>query len=321
MSTLTASSVNPAAHDASTGRRATGLVVGDNYGIVLGCPRSGTTYLSRLLKTIPEFECMIGTLLPTSIPHVVNQPLSPSVYNALAVGFERSLDAYLHSGRYNSRAMAVQKWANARTGICGLYNAIFHPREQPARMIYKEPALAFAPQFVLDAFPTGKILHIYRDGRDCANSLVKTYDVLTDEKLRSPLSMEARMGRPYDDRYIPWWVEEGRDEEFIQSTPYVRSIWMWSFMVRQCHNVLQPLEDGNSENILQVRYEDLVSDPKTYGPAIVEFFGGQPTRALERLLANARTSSIGKYKRRPADEIRAAERIAQSELELYGYDV
>jgi hypothetical protein len=107
------------------------------YGIVLGCPRSGTTYLSRLLTTIPEFESMIGTLLPVAIPHIVNQPISQPVYKALAVGFERSLDDYLHSGRYHSRAMAVQKWFNASTGLRGLYRALFRPRPQPKCMIYK----------------------------------------------------------------------------------------------------------------------------------------------------------------------------------------
>jgi hypothetical protein len=289
------------------------------YGIVLGCPRSGTTYLSRLLKTIPEFECMIGTLLPVAVPHVVNQPISRTVYNALAVGFERSLDAYLHSGRYHSRAMAVQKWFNAPTGLRGLYDAVFRPRGQPARMIYKEPVLAFAPEFVLDAFPDGKILHIYRDGRDCAHSLVRTYDVLTDEKLRNPLSTEARMGRPYDDRFIPWWVEEARDEEFIRSTPYVRAIWMWSYMVRRCYDAFADPEPASRSHIMQVRYEDLVREPRKYGYAIVDFFGGKPTRTLDRLLDDAYTASIGKHKARKPAEIADAERIAGTELDRYGY--
>jgi hypothetical protein len=289
------------------------------YGIVLGCPRSGTTYLSRLLKTIPEFESMIGTLLPVAIPHIVNQPISQPVYEALAVGFERSLDDYLHSGRYHSRAMAVQKWFNAPTGLGGFYRALFRPRPQPKCMIYKEPLLAFAPEFVLDAFPKGKILHIYRDGRDCANSLVSTYDVLTDEKLRSPQSTEARMGRPYDDRLVPWWVEEGREKQFIHSTPYVRSIWMWKYMVRRCHEAFARLDPEESQRVLTLRYEDLVRSPMEHGEAIVEFFGGEPTPALRKLLSQARTSSIGKHKRRDPAEIQAAERVAGDELAAYGY--
>jgi len=314
------SSVSSASLSSDLDTAPPGIATGQQYGIVLGCPRSGTTYLSRLLKTIPEFECMIGTLLPIAVPHVVNQPLSSEVYDALAIGFERSLDDYLHSGRYHSRAAAVQKWFNTPTGLWGFIRALQGKRDMPARMIYKEPMLAFAPRFVLDAFPEGKILHIYRDGRDCANSLVRSYDVLTDERLRSLQGSEMRIGRPYDDRYVPWWVEEGRDAEFIQSTPYVRSIWMWKTMVRRCYTVLHDDDTQRRHDIMTVRYEDLVSNPEEHGRAIVDFFGGKPTRALDRLLARARTSSIGKHQRhQTAEDIASAERIAGPELSLFGY--
>jgi hypothetical protein len=68
-----------------------------------------------------------------------------------------------------------------------------------------------------------------------------------------------------------------------------------------------------------LRYEDLVREPQKYGRAAIDFFGGTPNRALEKLLANARTSSIGKYKRRDPDEVAAAEAVAQTELEACGY--
>jgi len=289
------------------------------YGIVLGCPRSGTTYLSRLLNTIPEFETVVGTLLPVAIPHVVNQPLAPEVYQALAIGFERSLDAYLYSGRYHSRAGALQKWFATPTGIGGLIRALQGKRDLPKRMIYKEPFLAFAPEFVLDAFPDGKILHIYRDGRDAANSLVRTYDVLTDDKLQTLERSEMRIGRPHGNRYVPWWVDEGHEEEFLSSSPYVRAIWMWMVMTRACREAFSQPEVRESGRVFSLRYEDLVREPQEYGRAAIDFFGGTPNRALEKLLANARTSSIGKYKRRDPDEVAAAEAVARTELEARGY--
>lgn len=291
------------------------------YGIVLGCPRSGTTYLARLLNTIPEFETVVGTLLPVAVPHVVNQPLEPEVYHALTIGFERSLDAYLHSGRYHSRARAIQKWVATPTGVAGLVRALQGKRDLPERMIYKEPFLAFAPQFVLDAFPNGKILHIYRDGRDAANSLVKTFDVLTDEKLRNLKQSEMRIGRQVDDRYVPWWVAEGREEEFLSSSPYVRAIWMWMIMVRGCRKAFSRPEIRASGRVLTMKYEDLVREPIEHGLAIINFFGGTPNRALEKLLGEARTSSIGKYRRRDPEEVTAAEQVAAAELSKHGYKV
>jgi hypothetical protein len=186
-------------------------------------------------------------------------------------------------------------------------------------MIYKEPFLAFAPEFVLDAFPSGKILHIYRDGRDAANSLVRTYDVLTDDKLRTLERSEMRIGRPHGDRYVPWWIDEEREEEFLSSPPYVRAIWMWMVMTRACRETFSQPEVRESGRVFSLRYEDLVREPQEYGRAAIDFFGGTPNRALENLLANARTSSIGKYKRRDPDEVEAAEAVAQTELEACGY--
>jgi hypothetical protein len=297
-----------------------------NYAVVLGCPRSGTTYLSRLLKTIPEFESLVGTLLPVAIPHVVNQELTPAVYDALAQGFERSLDAYLHSGRYHSRAAALQKWSQAPTGLADLWDALHGRREQPQLMIYKEPALGWSPRFVMDALPDARIIHIYRDGRDCANSLVRSYDVLTDEKLADLNGSEMRLGRPYDPsgadpRYVPWWIEDTDADSFMAASPYVRAAWMWTSIVRRCHEAFAPVNGTARDNVLFLKYEDLVGAPDIYGRQVLEFLGGKPTKAFEKLLNEAHTSSVGKYKRRDPDEIRAAERVAGIELERYGYSL
>ena len=288
------------------------------YDVVLGCPRSGTTFLMETMSALPDVECMTGTLLPVSIPQIVNADLSPALYEALAVGFERALDDYMQSGRFHSRAAALQKWANAPTGLRGLWKAVRGKRTLD-RLLYKEPFLAFAPEFVYHALPDAKIIHLYRDGRDCANSLVRTYDVLTDDNLTHLLGAEMRLGRKVDHRYVPWWVEEGREEEFLAASPYGRAIWMWAYMTRRCHTFFSQPEVASSGRVLQLRYEDFVQHPESHGKRILDHLDLQPSRGFWRRLRTAHAGSIGKHERRADAEVEEAQRIAGAELALYDY--
>lgn len=290
------------------------------HGIVLGCSRSGTTYLMSVLNTIPDFECLSGTLLPVAIPHVVNQDLDPDVYDALAIGFERAVDSYLHSGRYHSRAAALQKWYQTRSGFGDLLKALRGHRDLPDLFVYKEPAFSFAPEFVLRTLPTAKIIHLVRDGRDVANSAVNSYDILTDDNLTRRQGLTC-LGRKYDHRYVPWWVEEGEDKAFIKSSPYVRAIWMWKYMVQRCHDVFSQPEIAESGQVLLVSYEEFMNAPTKIAPKILDHLGAEPTTAFWRRLEEAHTRSIGKYKRRSPEEIRHAEDIAGEALKAYGYEL
>jgi hypothetical protein len=288
------------------------------YDVVLGCPRSGTTFLMEALNGLPDAECMIGTLLPVSIPQIVNADLSPAVYDALAIAFERGLDDYMASGRFHSRGAALQKWVNAPSGIRGLLDAVKGERSI-TRLIYKEPFLAFAPEFVYRALPEAKIIHIYRDGRDCANSLIRTYDVLSDENLTHLMGAEMRMGRKIDDRYVPWWVEEGRESAFLAASPYGRAIWMWAYMVTCCHDFFSQAEVKKSGRVMLLRYEDFMQDPVTYGQAVLDHLDLPSSHSFVRRLKQAHTDSIGKHERRPDAELEEAERLAGDALRLYGY--
>jgi hypothetical protein len=286
--------------------------------IVLGAPRSGTTFLMGFLDALPRAECVSGNLLPVGIAHLAAQQLPDEARDALRRSFRCSLVDYLESGAYNSRAGALQKWWAADRRARALRAAARGVRNENL-LVYKEPFLAFAPELACDALPQARIVHIFRDGRDVADSLVRSYDVLSDAKLAGLDSNEVMIGTRIGDRYLPWWVGEEDAQEFFDAAPYVRAIWMWREMVGRCRERLQRPDVAASGRVLSVRYEDLMRAPLQQGEAIARHLGRSLTERMRRRLQAAHTRSVGIHKRRERHEITAAERVAGSELAAYGY--
>lgn len=287
------------------------------YCFVFGAPRSGTTYLQKALSLLSSTETKIGQLVPVATFHIANQAIPNNVYEALAVSIKRNIDVYL-SGEYKSRFLALEDWWNAplqKERLSHIFRRGARPR--PDWFIYKEPFLSFAPELTVESIPDARIIYIYRDGRDVANSLVESYNVLTDKELRNLRSTEMRLGRSYDDRYVPWWVTREREDEFMLATPYARAIWMWMYMVRRSHQFFQ--RSKLDDQTLHVKYEDFMREPHRIGNQILDFLNVEGTRAFERHLNQARTSSIGKHLERPKDEITTATNLASNSLNRLGY--
>jgi hypothetical protein len=285
---------------------------------VLGAPRSGTTFLMSALGGLPSAECVSGNLLPVGIAHLAAQDLPAEVREGLERSFRVGLGDYLTTSLYHARSASLRKWWAASRHVSTLAPAIAGKRLE-RMLIYKEPFLAFAPDYAYQALPDARLLYLFRDGRDVADSLVRTYDVLTDEKLADLESDEVQLGRRLGDRYVPWWVSEHDGAAFLTASPYLRAVWMWREMVRRCGEFFDRPEVKSSGRVLRVRYEDLIRDPLTQGQAIVEHLGLQLTPAMRKQLGGAHPRSIGIHRRREQAELVEAERLAGAELGALGY--
>lgn len=229
---------------------------------LLGAARSGTTFLGDCVGRVPQITYHHE---PPS-----TKAAGRYVFQALW-GFQRSRWFY----------STVYRWL-IRTQLDG-----------GLRFCEKTPTNAFLIPFLDRAFPDSQFVHIIRDGRDVALSHIQKPWLL--ESSRGSIVREP--GGYLHGPYAPWWVEEGREREFEETSDIHRMSWAWRRYVEAA------LRDGpalGADRYLEIRYEDLVTQTGECGDLLASFLGiDRPgsRRVLGDALSRADPSSIGGWRR------------------------
>jgi hypothetical protein len=154
---------------------------------VVGCPRSGTTFLAGAIGALPGFVDL-GEVHPLKAAIPTLACLPPEA-----------------AGQEVRRVLQ-------RVRVLGLV-----PR---LRGVEQTPETAFVLAAALDAYPQARAVHLLRDGRDVVCSLLergwlRAGRTDTDDA-RRPLGSYAR-----------FWVEPERRDEFVRVSEARRAAWAW----------------------------------------------------------------------------------------------
>lgn len=219
----------------------------DRLVFVIGSPRSGTTFLAGAIGSVAGFVDL-GEVAPVkaAVPELAAMPPDAAA-------------------RRLRRILAVAR----RVGLVGSVRAV----EQTPELAHVATALPLA-------FPDSVTIHIVRDGRDVACSL------LEKSWLRREQTRTDDAGLPYGS-YARFWVEPERRAEFETASDARRAAWVWRSYVTAARAAPKAIE---------VRYEELASDPDSVARTLAERLG-TPPGPLTSALRDVHASSVGRYVR------------------------
>jgi Sulfotransferase family len=252
-------------------RRGRKLGTEERVVLVVGSPRSGTSFTGRALGSLPGF---------VDLDEV--QPWKAAIPALLGLSDEEiapQLRRILERVR--------------RLGLAG-----------GLRGVEQTPETSFVLAAALRAYPEAVAVHVVRDGRDVATSLLE----------RGWLSAE-RTGA--DDARLPFgpyarfWVEPGREDEFTHVSDATRAAWAWRRYVTAAGAV--------PERTVVVHYEQLVTDPAAAAAPVAARLDVDPG-LVTAAFAQAHDTSAGRWRRDlTAEQLADVEREAGDVLAALGY--
>jgi len=300
---------------------------------ILGTPRCGSTMMQELLACHDRIAFFT---------HSMDQFPEPDLFRAvdwarrkfgLDVRGERYLkDSIIVDGGSPSEAMRFWAecltldpfklaWPERRIGdlskeqVDRVYDTIKHViacfRERGSdRFLNKSPALLTEALLLQDLFPDAKFVHLVRDGRMVANSLIKLYKLQREQDLKVDHPMFK------DQPFVPYPRVPGLPEaagqwglEDIRTTATV-----WDSAIKYVNAVKPQLN-----NFFEVRYEDVCASPREQLERVFEFCElpalGSGRKEFEERLAKV---GVVHHKNNYGD-FSVVEDIAGDSLRQYGY--
>ena len=232
---------------------------------VVGCPRSGTTLVATAIGEVSGFADLgeVNRL----------KGAVPGLYASAAHGGH---DAVVREVRGIVRLSQRAAMVVGRRAV-----------EQTPECSYLIPQLA-------EAFPQARFVHVIRDGRDVAASLLEKGWLGDGDR---PLPAEAPGS--LDDAGLPlggyarFWVEPGREEEFVRASEATRCGWAWR---RYVGTALDSLARLAPDRVITIRYEDLVArSAEVAGRVAIELDCAGRADELVTSFSRAHARSVGRF--------------------------
>lgn len=273
---------------------------------VVGAPRSGTTLLQRMLRSHPRICSPTGEshfIIPlhrrtAEFGDLGNKNNMLRVLNEMHRLNAEFINTDMHGMRFDASTLADELHAKGIRTVQGLIGAVFQKNaegEGKVRWLDKTPYYVLHLPTILALYPDAQFVHIIRDGRDSALSML--------ERSRDLCVYNLYHGAKLWQQY----VEVGRDHG----------------------------KELGSERYFELRYEDLLAEPENVMRSLCHFLDEEfsdsvihfqkstdPNTKTPLLKRELQSNNQDKWKTlMTQDQIRVFERAAGNTLRACGYGV
>jgi hypothetical protein len=307
----------------------------DRPVFLLGLPRSGTTMLQDIIGTHP------GLAYITSAMHQFRKCFCAAEMLRTRLGFDVKGERYLGDSvevsggspneglrfwadwfgwspinpRYSPRAPESFTAAEIDAIKTTLRKVIWCFGRPWRRFFSKNPAIIPDLPRLNYMFPEGKYIHIVRDPRSCANSMRKLYHL--EQKQLEFIRSQKRHGVYDNAEFVPY-PRVTKLPDYLQkwgpdSVRTTAHVW------KDCVDVVQECKP-KLKSFLEVRFEDILANPKKELARIFEFADLEPIRPENKEFWN-KIDGVGKtHHKNTYGEFDVIEEICRDYLRLYNYN-
>jgi hypothetical protein len=297
----------------------------DDAIVLIGVARSGTTLTGDLLGSLAELEYVYEPWLATQLPSLLGagdlprataiELLRASLHEALVGqllgrGVNTRAGDDSHFERTHPKGELERRWRE----LGNRREVERDTRARGLRLCVKFGNLHPFLEFFAEALPRARFLVIHRNGTDVAHSLAARGFLADDELQRGDMVMARR--RLADGRLVPWWLEAGREDEFLGWDLYTRCLHLWTQLTGD-HLARVAAQPRLTQRLLEIRYERLMANPARVVDEVRTWLGaGTRTQTTEQLLAGVDAARDRRRAAPPATSSTVAREAARVQREL-----
>ena len=152
------------------------------------------------------------------------------------------------------------------------------------RLLEKTPGHSLMADSLLSYFPDASLIHIVRDGRDVA------FSMLGHRWISRELNNEVE---------VFWFhlLPQSYQDQWQNLSKWQRGVLRWALYVTSARKA-----HLHSERYLEVNYEEICQSPQQTIYKIVNFLGLSPSTELENKLLSIKSNSVGNWQKKGLGE-------------------